>query len=303
MRGTYLNSVFRKRNIDSQVKSDSFWWWAFVCCSGFILLIGTPVWLGLWRLWHSNEDFNGLVLIPIFVCILLYKTKADFAAVTPRLCKPIFYIVPVTVALMLIANFAGDVRLAGWFLVTSLGLLCFGVFGKDAKKVFLRPLLLLLLMIPPYQCIMDAVTTLLLHLFAFLVDGLSPVLSNGCVIRDGFSFWFDDYIRPMVISTKCSGVRSLMGMCIVASFVMFMDGLNFLGSAAIIAGAAVTALILNLTRIITTIELRLHGCEEYSVDKWHGYLGAVVFIIGVMVISRLSSCLKQITSENQKVLR
>ncbi|GAI65674.1 unnamed protein product, partial [marine sediment metagenome] len=57
---------------------------------------------------------------------------------------------------------------------------------------------------------------------------------------------------------------------------------------------------LNLARILVTMQLRLHGLEDYSMGSWHGFLGIAVFLIGCATLSKLSRFLKPVGSANKK---
>jgi len=193
---------------------------------------------------------------------------------------------------MLMAAFAGQIRLAAACWLGTMGIFCFGSLDREARKVLWGPFLFLVLMIPPSDVIMKFMTLFMQRLFALLVEGLMSVLSSGYVEREGFTFWFSGYSLPIGILPECSGLRSLIGLFIVATFFALWHRLNYRHFLILANLGIVLALGLNLLRIIITIELRLHGYKDLSVNQWHGYLGILVFLVGFLILGRSSAFLQ-----------
>lgn len=267
----------------------------------FILLLGMPTLADMWDLWISHENYHGLVLVPILTGFVLLKRVRK--AVCPILSpwRGLGYVIPPVLAVMLTADLAGQVRLAGIFFVISLGLLGFSCLGKDAKNIVLGPLLFLLLMIPPPDNIINTVTLALQQIMAFLVDGVYLLFSENYAGRDQFAFWFDPGSKAMTIAPECSGIRSLLGMIIMASFFIVLKRYKSWKAVVMIGAAAAIALSLNLARIIATMELRLRGYEHYSRGPWHGYLGIAIFLVGLIALGHLSQILNKPVAEPQEM--
>ena len=50
-------------------------WWFFAVVVGVIMVIAIPLYQGLWKLWFSNDSFNGLSLVPFMACIIVFKRR------------------------------------------------------------------------------------------------------------------------------------------------------------------------------------------------------------------------------------
>ena len=267
--------------------------WSLPASLAVVCLAAAPTLEGLWRLWHEDENFAGLMLVPLMCVFVLIRRRKDLARIEG---KPVWGLLGMglfSVAGMVVLSGQGYIRVAALLLVLNLLIVCIGVMGFAAMKVLLGPLLFLVLMVPPWQQGMDFLIVNLQGLFASVIEFLSPVLTAGAVERDGFAFWFSGLDYPMVIARECSGIRSLLGFVVVSVFLAVLDKHKLRGAVGLLAGGVGVALALNLGRIMVTMQLRLHGLEEYSLGGWHGNLGKVVFVLGYLVLSRLSRFLRQ----------
>ena len=290
-----IKSLPQTKNIDSR----QLW---LLCLAGVgVVLIGAvPALNGLWNVWNSSEEFQGFMLVPLMFAVIISRRREDFAIIVPELCKRYFLILPVTIGLMLVACYAGYIRLAALALVANIIIVVFATLGHRAGKSLLKPLLFLLLMIPPHQYVLDSITSGLQHLFSAVLEILLPVLSDRYAGRDGFYFWFENISYPCMIAPECSGIRSLSGFIIISSLMTIYDRHTLSGIFLMIILGVIVALALNLARILITIELRIHGYEQYSVGRWHGFLGLVIFILGCMILSRFSGYLWTLAKKNRQ---
>ena len=266
-----------------------------VCLYGgavFALVLALNVMPGLFTLWWSDETLKGLLLVPLFTGVLLYQQRDELRRLTLNVCWPVY------LASLGIGGFAwwvssnDAIRLGGLLFVASMGLLFVSCFGKASLAVIWRPLLFLCTMVPATPNFLDAVTLGLQHIFSLFVDLLAPLLDDSYFGRDGFMHWFMGGKRPIGISAECSGLRSMMGMVIVAWYLSIADRLSLGKTVAMIHVAVALALVLNLVRIITTIELDLNDLREYTQGRWHGLLGIFVCLTGIVLLSKLSNKLQ-----------
>ena len=257
-----------------------------------ILLMAIPILDGLFaRLW-SDETFKGLSLVPLMAISLLYRKRNEFSKEAISHSIPLYYASAGAAVLMLWVFFAGSVRLAGYLFVISLILLFFGSLGKKMGRACLGPLVFMSLMVPPYNGLANEVTLMLQHIFSFTVDLLAPLFSSDYIGREEFVFWFMNYDIPIVIAPECSGIRSLLGMLIIGLYLVIMDHLPLGKTTVMILTSIAVALTFNLIRIIATIELRLCGLETFARGRWHGLFGIGIFLLGFVILDKLSKRLR-----------
>lgn len=265
-----------------------------------ISLLAIPVFKGLWHLWHCDKNFDGLLLVPFMCGLILYRSKDEFAQCSPRQIKWILYSLPAALGAMFVASNYDLLRKPGLLLAVNLLIASFGILGYSNYRLFVGPLIFLMLMVPPSQFAVDFVTINLQKLFSEVMEVVLLVFSDLFLERHGFEFWFAGMDYPMIIAPECSGIRSLLGFVIISSFYAVFDRHSIVTVILMISAGVTTALVLNFLRIFTTIQLRLCGLEEYSVGSWHGFLGIAVFMIGCVALSRLSRFLKPIDLKDHK---
>ena len=265
-----------------------------------VIIIGLsaiPVCMGLWRLWHSDPNFDGLLLVPFMCAFIFCKSGEDFASCTPRPTKRALYVLPAVLGIMFVTSNYGFSRIAGLFLVASLLIASFGVLGYSNYRLFVGPLLFLALMVPLPPSAVDVITVNLQKLFSSVMEIVFLYFSNRFLGRYGFEFWFSGMGYPMIIAPECSGIRSLLGFVIMSSFFAVFDRHSVTTAILMISAGVATAMALNFLRILATVQMRISGLEEYSVGFWHGLLGIAVFMVGCLILSRLSRILKSLTSK------
>jgi len=275
-------------------------WHYFAGLAVIIGLLAIPVFKGLWHLWHSDKNFDGLLLVPFFCGFILYRSKDEFIRCRPKQVKWILYLLPVSLGAMFVASNCNLPRIAGLLLAVNLLIASLGILGCSNYRLFVGPLIFLMLMVPPPQLAVDFVTVNLQKLFSTVMEGLLFNFSGRFIERYGFEFWFAGIDYPMIIAPECSGIRSLLGFAIISSFLSVFDRHSIITAILMISAGVITALALNFLRIFTTMQLRVSGLEEYSMGFWHGLLGMVVFMIGCLVLSRLSRLLKPVAPKNHK---
>jgi exosortase len=232
--------------------------------------------------------------------LIFYKSKDEFALCRPKHVKPLLYLLPISLGVMLVAWTYGFLRTAGMLLAANLLIATFGFLGFSNYRLFVGPLLFLILMVPPPQSFVNFLTLNLQKLLSTVMEMVLLSFSGLFLERHGFEFWFSGMDHPMIIAPECSGIRSLLGFVIMSSFFAIFDRHSIAGGILIILAGTATALTLNFLRILVTMQLRLNGLAEYSVGFWHGLLGIVVFAIGCLILSRFSRFLKPLNQQNHR---
>ena len=266
-------------------------WQIFCGAVALVITSATPVLIGWYEPCSSSEDIQGLVLVPFLVGVVLYKFRGDFTRVEVTICKPAGFAAAIAFGLMHWANYAGYVRFACLLLVT-LGLLCLGWLGTRAANLFCGPLCLLACMIPPPDWIIDFVTWALQHLQSNVLDLLLPLMARDYV-RDGFAFLFEGINRTLTVGKECSGIRSLLGIIVMAVSFSVFDRATLWKAVLFVVSACGIAICLNFVRVVVAVQLRINSHEEYAVGAWHGYQDIAVFFIGVMFLNKLSAVFKR----------
>lgn len=276
-------------------------WCLLVVLVVLLCVLAVPVFSALWRLWNADKNFTGLMLVPCMCGFILLRHRNNLAAIMPASVWRVLYILPVLLAGMVTLSLYGYIRLSALLFILNMLIISFGVLGPAAGKVLLGPLLFLALMVPPAQHCVDFLTVTLQNMFSFAMGLSLPLLTDRLAEHSGFTFWFVGMDYPMVIAPECSGIRSLLGLLVVSSFFITLDKHKLRAALILLIAGVTLALSLNLVRIMVTMQLRLNGLADYSLGAWHGNLGKVVFVLGYLVLSRLSRSLKRADWAGQEV--
>ena len=273
------------------------------CFTGLVVIIGLLAALvlkDLWQSWHSDKNFDGLLLVSFICAFIFYRSKDEFVRCRTKQVKWILYLLPAALGVMFVASNYDLPRIAGLLLAVNLLIASLAIFGYSNYRLFVGPLIFLMLMVPSPQWAVDFITVNLQKFFVALMGTILLGFSARFLERHGFEFWFAGIDYPMIIAPECSEVRSLLGFVIVSSFFAVFDGHSIVTTIFTISTGAIVALPLNFLRIAVTMQLRLNGLAEYSVGTWHGILGIVVFMVGCLILSRFSRFLKPLKQQNQK---
>lgn len=279
----------------SQISFSAEKFWHQSCLYGsvvFTLALALNAASRLLTLCWSDETLNGLSLVPLLTGVLIYQRRETFQRLTLNICWPSY------IASLCFGIFAwwvlegGSIRIGGLLFVVTLGIIFASFFGKASITVIGGPLLFLCMTIPTSPNFIEMATLGLQHIFSLALDLLGPLIDTSYVGRDDFTLRFIEGKNLVVISAECSGLRSMMGMVIMAGYFSISDRLSLGKTVVMICAAVSLALALNLIRIIITIELYLHNLQDYAVGKWHGLLGISVCLIGFILLSKLSEKLQ-----------
>ena len=173
--------------------------------------------------------------------------------------------------------------------MVTLGLLFVSCFGKASLVVIGGPLLFLCLMVPVTESVLELAMLGLQHFFSYITGLLAPLIHDNYVGRDRFMLRFADSEKPLfIISEECSGLRSMMGMVILAWYFSMVYRLSLRKIVTTLLTATALALALNLIRIVLTIELHLRHLQTYAEGRWHGLLGIFLCLIGFVLLSKLA---------------
>ncbi len=275
-------------------------WHNFAGLTVIIGLLAVPVFKGLWHLWHCDKNFGGFFLVPFMCGFILYRSKDEFTKCSPRQIKWILYLLPAALGVMFVASNYNFPRIASLLLAVNLLIASFGILGYSNYRLFVGPLIFLMLMVPPPQWAVDFVTVNLQRLFSAVMEGVLSNFSSLFLERHDFEFRFAGTDYSAIITPECSGIRSLLGFVIVSSFFAVFDGHSIVTAILMISAGVTVALMLNSLRMLATMQLKLCGLREYSIGSWHGLLGILAFMIGYMALGRLSRLLKPIDLKGHK---
>jgi exosortase len=240
------------------------------------------------RLSLSQDDASYLVLIPfISAVVLCLERNRIFAQISfDKPLAGIFLLIATVVALA--SHFAGALPLLGLKLSTSiiaLALLWVSgfafFFGKAALKAGYFPFLLLLLMVPIPNFLLDRIIGLLQEGSAWITGALFDLMGVP-VLREGLVFHLAK--ATIEVAKECSGIRSSMALLILALLVAHFRLRNFWNKILFVACGLFMMILKNGVRIATLTLLAVYVDPDFLFGRLHHQGGVVFFLLGLVLL-------------------
>ena len=255
--------------------------------AGFLLTISRYTAIRqIYSLWRGSEDFDGLYLVPILTFIVLWQRRKKLFSFQWKT----FWTALIPLGIILIfqaLKTPTGARMQMLLLIVSIELTILTIFGLSAFRYVTAPLMLSILAIPAPDWLWQKMTLVTQYLSLkasiFVYSRVAPI---SC---DGFWIFLHTCQKWVMVALQCSGVRSLLGLCIVSWFLFLRIRLNPIAILPLALCIPLIALSLNVCRILLTLTLRDHGLEKYTIEFWHGLAGIIVFFAGFFIVSRLAA--------------
>jgi exosortase len=268
---------------ESQHESPIFSIYFALMFAPIIILIGLlyhDVAVRLAHIWITDSDqAHGLLLVAV-AGYLVFNRRKRIHRIEPETWVPGLFIMVGAMTLLLI----GQVVVEYFVMRASLIILLAGVIGfllgKNALKIFLFPLLLLLLAIPLPAIVVNALTLPLKALVSSLASEMLRALGVS-ILQEG------NILRTPQITLEvvnaCSGIRSVFSLFVLALlFCSDMDGP--IQKVFLLVLTIPLAIFTNALRITATGMLATHWDPKTALGFYHGFSGWVIFALSLVLL-------------------
>ncbi len=261
---------------------------------GFLLVAASAfimAYIPLKVLYSSNkkEYYTHIALIPLVSLYLIYiKRKEIFAKIN------YLFTLGIPVLLLGIALFSGgllwgaslDKNNYASLITFSLVIMINGSFillyGIQAYKIALFPLLFLIFTIPIPTMIMDNIIHFL-QVGSTEFTNLLFVVSGIPFVRDGFAFHLPNI--SVEVAKECSGIRSSMAIFILAVLAGYMFLKSYWKRILLIICAVLIAMFKNGIRILTLSLLANYVDRRILESSLHREGGIPFFIVALLLMA------------------
>lgn len=233
-----------------------------------------PIWQWAWMRFLPEYNQEHSKFIPLISLFLLWHRRKDIAAAPKEGSNAGLIPVVAGILLYLIAARALQARIALFALPVLLSGAVLFLWGKEAARVTLFPIALLLFMIP-----LGAIEQMTFRL-QFLIIGLVKILSAAC----GISLYaVGTSLHPVSgnwgfdIAEGCSGVRSLIAMIMLTSVYVYLREIPLWKKLTILSFSVLFAVIGNAVRVFTIILLARFGHAGFAGGLYHDWSGQLIF--------------------------
>jgi exosortase len=272
---------------DAKIAVRNRWVWFGVWIFLSALFFARPLTLFV-RLSLTNDDFSYVILIPVISAWILFierrKVFLEFS-IDKELGGGILVLGVFTVVASRLTGGVSpaDLQLSGYILSLVLFWLAgFALFfGRSASKEAHFSLILLFLMVPPPNILLDRVVYLLQAGSTWITEALFDLL-HVPALREGFVFHLARV--DIEVAKECSGIRSSMALLILALLATHFALKSFWKKALFLACGLFVMILKNGIRIATLTLLAMYVDPGFLYGRLHHRGGMVFFLIGLVLL-------------------
>ena len=256
---------------------------AQVFAPALLLLLGTVLFAyrdtgaAMVTIWYRSETFAHAFLVPPIVLWLIWRKRAELAALTPQPCAWVLLPMAAIAFVWLLGDLA-SVNAATQFAMTALLVLAVpAVLGLQIAKVILFPLAFLFFAVPFGEFLLP-------QLMSWTADfTVSALRASGIpVFREGMHFVIPNGSWSVV--EACSGVRYLIASFMVGTLFAYLNYRSTRRRLIFAAVALLVPIVANWVRAYLIVLLGYLSGNRLAVGVDHLIYGWLFFglVIGVM---------------------
>ena len=237
----------------------------------------------------KSEYYSHIALIPLVSIYLIYiKRKEIFAKVN------YLFVVGIPILLLGSALFLGGIlwgasldknnyaSLIAFSIVIFINGAFILLYGMQAYRTALFPLLFLIFIVPIPTALMDSIIYFL-QVGSTELTNLLFLASGTPYMRDGFVFHLSNI--NVEVAKQCSGIRSSMAIFIVAILAGYMFLKSYWKIIFLIICAVLIAMLKNGIRIVTLSLLGNYVDPQILASSLHREGGTPFFILGLLLLA------------------
>jgi exosortase len=247
-----------------------------------VLLIACygPLLAGLARQWATDPDMShGFFVLPVVACVV-WKRRAELAAITPVTNGWGLAIALGGAAQMLLGTLAAQVFIARTALLVSLTGAVLFLGGARALKTLAFPIALLLFLFP-IPAIVYAHITLPLQIFA---SASAETVLNGIgipVLRDGNILELPH--QRLSVVEACSGIRSLLSLSFLSLVYAYFFDQRVATRWVLLAATVPIGIVANAARV-TLMGILSEYRGDVAYGAFHLFEGWMLFAVALSLL-------------------
>lgn len=232
--------------------------------------------------WWNDPNFSHGMLVPLFSGYLIWERRGylkPFQGEESASSGLLFILLGV---MMLIVGKAGGEL---FMMRSSIVLIICGLFrilfGKDAFRKCLFPLLFLFFMVPIPYIVYDVIAFPLKKVASRLGEYSLDIL-NIPVFREGNIIHLPNL--QLEVADACSGIRSLMSLMAMATAFAYMTEMGAIPGGILLLFSVPVAICTNSFRIFITGITSYYFGQKTAEGFFHDFSGWIIFISGSAVL-------------------
>jgi exosortase len=251
-----------------------------------VAILYAPVLWAMARQWWDDPNYGHAMLVPVFVAYLLWRTRADWSAVTVQPSEYGLPIMLLALGLLLLGMLGAELFTARFSLIVLiLGITVF-LAGWQALRSIAFPLGYLILMIPLPALIYYQIT-FPLQLWASALGAHGMILLGVHTVRQGNLLILPNVTLEVV--EACSGVRSLLSMLAAVIAYAYLADKSVWKRSLLVSLVIPIVILSNALRLVTTGVLSSFYGRQLDFGAVHEVIGLVFFglaFLSILLIHR-----------------
>jgi exosortase len=236
------------------------------------------------KIWMEDGNYSHGFLVPLAVGYFIYLRRGELRSIPAKPYWPAAILVVLAGLLLL----AGQLAIHQFSQHASVFLMVFAltlfVFGKDWFKVLALPLLFLAFMFPLPEFFRRTVTGPLQLLSSYISVGFLHLM-NYPIYREGNILYIAD--TTLSVAEACSGLRSIVALMFASSVIGYVTFTNKWKTVIPFLCAFPVAVLLNWTRISSTVVIADYWGADLALKFFHDFSGLVVTLVAIVIITAL----------------
>ena len=248
----------------------------------FFTIIYFPNFCWLVHKWTARQSYysHGFI-VPFISLYLIWHKKDTLKRIPLKGSKKGLWLIVFAIILQLFSvlwrvNFTSSISI----IVLITGLVLY-IFGERVSREISFSLLFLLFMVP---LPLVAQTTIVFKMKLFATASSVKILNllGITAIQEGSTIHFlDDFL---MVGNPCSGLRSLISLLAFTALVAYLLPINSFGKTLLLFVSVPTALLVNISRIISLGLVTNRWNVEVATGTFHTVIGLLIFAFGVLFV-------------------
>lgn len=241
--------------------------------------------------WWSDPNYSHGFLIPLMSLFFVWDRRDRILLLSPSPNTLGLSVMISGIILLIMGNIAAELFTMRFSMIIVIAGLVLYLLGTQYLKLFLLPILFLLLMIPIPFIIFNEIAFPLQLIAAKSATSVLNLL-NIPVLREGNLISLSN--TTLEVAEACSGIRSLVSLIALATVFAYFTQIKFWKQAFLVISAIPIAIIANAFRVSGTGILAYFFGEGMAHGFYHSFSGWVVFIVAFILMGTVGLLLKRI---------
>ena len=255
---------------------------AGILCISFLFMY-FPFLKTLVHAWGQNPNYSHGYFIPFMAAYLAYtqREKLRSTPITPAATSG-FLVLVIGILQAIVAQIANEYFMQRTsMIIVLLGIVLF-LLGKKHLTIVWFPICYLIFMIP--------IPTIVWNKIAFPLQIFASFLTQHIINLIGIPIYREGNILHLAQTTlevvdACSGLRSLVTMFALSTFIGWTSALSSLKKWILFAAGAFAAVLANIIRLTVTAVLASRYGEQVAQGFLHEFSGMVTFLLGLAILA------------------